>query len=297
MPAAAITPTRTKRRRFGVVAATSALALVSTLVLGGPAPTAGADEPYLPQDVGLFYDYVGCDLHLGALAEIKIGAEVHVIITGNAPVAYRETFVVDNNGSGIFDETLLIGDDYMPAAGGGAHIGMALTYQGVLIDDYVAPLLADVGCADLVPLDVTVDATGAVPAGASLEVAVRTGECGNDQTPAAVISPATLPATVTVWADLGAACPSPVDALGATMTYLPDQQTQVEEVVGASVTVVFGFADAPVDPIVPDGPADPVPTTTTTTVVQDPPPVTVDVLAVGLAAAATPVVVSPSFTG
>lgn len=294
---------RPRSRRPRRTATLVALALGSASLVALGSPTAGADEPYLPQDVGLFYESVGCELHLGALAEIKIGAEVHVTIAGDDPVTYEETFLVDNSGTGIFDETLAWGDDVMAGTSGGHHLAMVLTYEGVLIDDFAAPILSAVGCATLAPLAVTIDATGAVPAGAALQVEVRTGECGNTQTPAAVITG--VPGeTVTLSAVPGASCPSPVDPLGAVISYEPDQQTQVEELVGANVTVVYGFPDAPP----PTTTTAPTPSTTaaptTPAPVVGPTPPTPVTVAPGVArpadlrpATATPVVASPSFTG
>src|SRR5690606_35570648 len=145
---------------------------------------------------------------------IEYGAEVHVAITGNDPVVFRETFVIEPLGSGMFDETLTIGDHYLPGAGGGAHVELNLTYQDVLIDSYSAPLISGLSCPGLVPLAVTIDATGDAPAGLPLDVAVRRGECGNDQTPSAVLRADATPATITVLAHPNATCPSPVDALG-----------------------------------------------------------------------------------
>lgn len=286
------TSARTKRRRSALAVA-SAVGLASALV-AGPASTAGADEPYLPQDVGLDYELAACDLHLSALAEIEYGAEVHVTISGNAPVVYEETFVIADGGTGMFAETLHGGDDFMLGADGGAHIAMELTYQGAVIDTYEAPLLASISCPDVVPLEVTVDAVGDVPADAQPQVAVRTGECGNTQTPAAVITSDAAGGTYTVLALPGATCPSPVDSLGAAVSYVPDQQTQVEDLVGAEVTVVFDFPSAPVVPV--DPPDHTTSTTagpTTTTTV----PVAVRPATVARAAAASPVSVSPSFTG
>jgi len=290
------TPITTRRRRLAGLAAV-ALALASVLAAGGSPLTAAADEPYLPQEVGLFGAVDGCELHLGALAEVKTGAELNVVVVGSDPVIqYRETFVVGYDG--IVDEVLEIGDDVMPGAGGGTTLGMAVTFEGVLIDVFVTPIPEVASCNDLVPLTVTVDATGDVPAAAELAVAVRTGECGNTHTPAAVIS-ATPGESYTVWSDPGASCPSPVDTFGAVMSYEPVQQTQVTELVGANVTVVFGFPEAPVDPTTTTTAAEATTTTTTTTtaaVVVVPEPA---VLAVGIrpSTAATPVAASPSFTG
>ena len=277
-----------RSRRPRRVAALTALALVSASLLAFGAPTAGADEPYLPQDVGLFGEVNGCELHLGALAEVKTGAELRIVVVGPDPVEYRNTLVVGYDG--LVDEVLEIGRDVMPGAGGGTALGMALVFEGVLIDDFAAPIPEVASCDDLVPLAVGVDATGQVPAAVDLQIEVRTGECGNTQIPAAVIA-GTAGETVTVLAAPGATCPSPVDALGATMSYLPDQQTQVEEIVGAAVTVVFGFPDPPAD-------------TTTTTALPTATPTTATSIApipatrqAASVPAATPVAVSPSFTG
>ena len=301
---------RSRRRRIGATTAAMAVALGAVL-LGGPAP-AGADAPYLPQPVGFSHVVDGCDLHLAASSEIADGAEVRTRITTDDPVVYEDTFVIEPGGSGLFAESLEWGDEVMPGIGGGNLLVLELTYGDLVIDDY-ASSVSFPDCDDLAPLTVTVDATGAVPSGQDLQVEVRTGECGNDQTPSAVAS-GQPGSSFTVWAAPGATCPSPVDTLGATVSYDPVQQTQVEDVVGAAVGVTFDFAQAPdpadpADPI--DPPVDPEETTTTTdpepmptptstsTAPVDPSPGDAEVLGVEVlpAAAATPVAVWPSFTG